>query len=355
MKLIDLLTDALRCGASDLHLTVGASPALRVNGKLTKAIVNGGIHPPLTPDDTLNVAKVIMTTEQYQTWLQRGEIDFSYSLPGVGRFRVNAYRQRGCASLAIRTVPHQIPSADTLKLPPPVIGLTEKKHGLAIIAGPAASGKSTTLAALIDIINRERSLHIITIEDPIEYLHQHQKSLVNQRELGTDTFSMAGAVHTSLRQDPDVIVIGELRDPETISVAIRAAETGHLVFGVLYTSGAVPTIDRIIDVFPHSQQEQIKVQLATTLQGVVSQQLLPRADGCGRILATEILLATPAVRNLIRERKTEQLITVMQTGSRWGMHTMDMAVRERVLAGDVTAEAALKFVTDPDSFTRSLQ
>ena len=355
MKLMDLLISALKNGASDLHLTVGTSPALRINGKLTRAIVNGYIHPPLTPEDTLNAVKTIMTTEQYQNWLQKGEIDFSYSIPGVGRFRVNAYRQRGCASLAIRTVPYQIPSLESLKLPPSVTSLIDKPQGLVLVTGPAGSGKSTTLAAIIDKINRERAAHIVTIEDPIEYLHQHQKSLVDQRELGIDTFSMAGALRASLRQDPDIILVSELRDLETISIAITAAETGHLVFGALYTSGAVQTIDRIIDIFPPGQHEQIKVQLSTTLQGIISQQILSRADGSGMVLAAEILVTTPAVRNLIREGKINQLAMVMQTGSRWGMQTMDMALRDLVRAGEITTESALKFVADQDSFMRSVQ
>jgi len=355
MKIMDLLTSALKNGASDIHLSVGTAPALRINGKLTKAVINGYIHPPLTPDDTLSAAKIIMTSEQYQNWLQRGEIDFSYSIPGVGRFRVNAYRQRGCASLAIRTVPHQVPTLESLKFPMSVTGLTDKTHGLVLVTGPAGSGKSTTLAALIDKINRERSVHVITIEDPIEYLHQHQKSMVDQRELGIDTFSMGSALRASLRQDPDVILISELRDLETISIAITAAETGHLVFGALYTGGAVQTIDRLIEIFPPGQQEQIKIQLSTTLQGIISQQILARADGNGRVMAAEILQTTPAVRNLIREGKTHQLITVMQTGSRWGMQTMDMALRDLVRAGEITVESALRLVADQDGFIKSVQ
>ena len=352
MKLLDLLTGAMKCGASDLHLTVGSPPALRVNGKLTKAVVNGCVHPPLTPDDTLNVAKTIMTAEQYQNWLQKGEIDFSHSLPGVGRFRINAYRQRGCACLAIRPVPYQIPSVEELKLPPSVVSLTEKKQGLVLVTGPAGSGKSTTLAALIDKINRERTFTYYHGLKSIETCTTI-KVWWTSGNWGSIPFQWR-ARYMLLCARTDIIVISELRDLETIL-------SGH--YGGGNPSGlrrsllppAVPTIDRIIDIFPRGQQEQIKVQLSMTLQGVVSQQILPRTDGCGRVLATEILCATPAVRNLIREGKTDQLTTVMQTGSRWGMHTMDMALRDLVHSGDVTAEAALKYVTDQDGFTRSIQ
>jgi len=347
-----LLKEAVESKASDIHLTVGTPPVFRINGSLTRVSLEGQVLPALTQEDTLQAAQALMTEEHIQLWQQKGEFDFSYSLPGVGRFRVNVFRQRGCTSLALRPVPYKVPRLEELGVPQVVTTFAERANGLVLVAGPTGSGKSTTLAALINKINQERSCHIITLEDPIEYLHQHQQSMVNQREVGSDTMSLAGAFRACLRQDPDVILIGEMRDIETISTAINAAETGHLVFAALQTNSASQTIERIIDVFPPGQQEQIKVQLSSTLQGVVTQQLLPTADGKGRVLAAEVMIVNPAIRNLIREGKTHQMLTVLQTGSRWGMQTMEMALRELVRSGRINLETAQVYCNDLESFNK---
>ncbi|MCR4442210.1 MAG: type IV pilus twitching motility protein PilT [Peptococcaceae bacterium] len=354
MDVVSLLKKALAMDASDIHLTVGTSPVLRINGVLVKLEAGEEMGYPLTQSDTMQAVRALMTDEQFETWKQKGELDFSYSLPGVGRFRVSSYRQRGCATLAIRLMPYIVPSLESLGLPPAVAGMADKKQGLVLVTGPAGSGKSTTLAALIDKINRERACHIITIEDPIEYLHQHKKSIVEQREIGSDTHSMTAALQASLRQDPDVIVVGDMRALETISTSITAADTGHLVFATMHTNSAAKTVEHIIEVFPAGQQEQIKVQLAATLQGVITQQLLPCRAGSGRVLAAEVLIATPAVRSLIREGKTHQLSNAMQTGGRWGMATMDMSLKELVRTGQVSLETALQYCADRESFTRGL-
>lgn len=352
MDIITLLKKALALGASDIHLSVGTSPVFRINGNLTRINPENETSSALSQADTLRALQTLMTTEQYETWKAKGELDFSYSLPGVGRFRVNAYRQRGCASLAIRPVPYVIPSLESLGISPAVAGMTAKKQGLILVAGPAGSGKSTTLAALINKINRERSCHIITIEDPIEYLHQHQKSVIDQREIGGDTYSMAGALKACLRQDPDVIMVSQIEDWDTIATALTAAETGHLVLASLHTSSVVQTIDWLIGVFPVNQQEQVKLQLASVLQGIVAQKLIPGTEG--QVMASEILIATSAVRNLVREHKSHQLVTLMQTGGRWGMQTMDMSLKELVLAGRVSQETAEKYCNDRESFTKSI-
>lgn len=351
MDIIEILKTAVRIGASDIHITVGTSPTFRVSGKLVRHTEQGEMEI-LNRHTIMEAIRTLMDEEQQIAWQEKGEIDFSYSLSGVGRFRVNTYRQRGCPCMAIRPVPYEIPSLDTLGIPPAIIKLTEKKDGLVLVTGPAGSGKSTTLASLINKINQEKEKHIITIEDPIEYLYQHKKSIINQRELGSDTFSFAAALRACLRQDPDVILIGEMRDLDTISTAITAAETGHLVFATLHTNSAALSVDRIIDIFPPTQQEQIKVQLSGILQGVITQQLLPRIDNKGRILAAEVMICIPAVRNLIREGKTHQIPTVLQTGSRWGMQTMDMALRDLVKASEVSMETALKYTNDKESFSR---
>jgi len=274
-----------------------------------------------------------MAGEKWELLRERGEIDLAYSLPGVSRFRVNVFHQRGSVGAAIRLIPRNIPDLERLGLPPVVAELAERQHGLVLVTGPTGSGKSTTLAAMVDRINRERSCHIITLEDPIEYLHQHRRSIVNQREVGADTRSFASALRAALRQDPDVILVGEMRDLETIATAITAAETGHLVLATLHTSSAVQSIDRIIDVFPSHQQGQVRIQLADTLEGVITQQLWLRADRTGRVAAVEVLAATPAVKNLIREGKTHQIISSIQTGGRYGMQTMEMALRQLVARG----------------------
>lgn len=330
-----LLREAVRAGASDLHLTVGMPPMLRIFGSLKQ--LEG--HPPLKPGGTELYVFEMLNNEQKERLVQHGEIDFSYRVPGSARFRVNAYRQRGSYGAAIRVIPTQVPPYKELGLPDIIATLAHKPNGLVLVVGPTGSGKSTTLASLIDIINNERESHIITLEDPIEYLHRHKKSMINQREIGLDSESFATALRAALRQDPDVIQVGEMRDLETIGTALTAAETGHLVLATLHTSDAVQTIERIVDVFPPHQQPQVRIQLASTLQAIVAQQLLPRADGQGRVVATEILIATPAVRNLIREGKAYQITSVMQTGTRAGMQTFEACYRDLLAKGLVTREA----------------
>lgn len=352
MDVVKIFKMAVELRASDIHLSVGTHPAFRINGGLKHQQIDDNQNRPLSRDDIMEIIKEIMGEEQFLTWKEQGEYDFSYSLPGVGRFRVNTFRQRGCPSLAIRPVPYEIPPLESLGVPEAIINLIDKKNGLVLVTGTTGCGKSTTLAALINKINMEKEKHIITIEDPIEYLYQHKKSIVNQREVGSDTTSFAGALRSCLRQDPDVILIGELRDLETISTAITAAETGHLVLATLHTNSAAQSIDRIIDIFPPNQQEQIKVQLSATLHGIITQQLLPRADGNGMVLASEVMISIPAIRNIIREGKTHQIATVLQTGGRWGMQTMDAALRDLVQKNHITLETAMSYSNDKDSFVR---
>ncbi|HHY06582.1 MAG TPA: type IV pilus twitching motility protein PilT [Clostridia bacterium] len=352
MDVIKILKKAIELGASDIHFSVGTQPTFRINGILVRWKPEDEEAKILKRDDIIKTIHEIMERDQLVAWQNQGEYDFSYSLPGIGRFRVNVFRQRGCPSLAIRPVPYEIPPLEKLGVPESIVELAKKKDGLILVTGTTGCGKSTTLAALINKINMEEEKHIITIEDPIEYLYQHKKSIVNQRELGGDTASFAGALRACLRQDPDVILIGELRDLETIATAITAAETGHLVFATLHTRSAAQSIDRIIDVFPANQQTQIKVQLAATLQGIITQQLLPRADGNGMALVAEILISIPAIRNLIREGKTHQIPTVLQTGARWGMQTMEIALCDLVKKNIVTMETALNYINDKESFKR---
>jgi twitching motility protein PilT len=318
----EILAEAVRKGASDVHLTVGLPPVFRRHGKLEPQ----GQWSPLTAAVTEALVREILGN-RWEEFKERKELDLAYSVAGLGRFRVNVFYQRGSVGAAIRLVGEVIRSLDELGLPPVVGELADQPHGLVLVTGPTGSGKTTTLAAMIDRINEQRSCHIITLEDPIEYLHQHKKSVVNQREIGSDSLSFVSALRAALRQDPDVILVGEMRDLETVATAITAAETGHLVLATLHTGSAVQSIDRIIDVFPPHQQNQIRIQLADTLAGVITQQLLPRTDGKGRVVAAEILIATPAVRNLIREGKTHQIVSLMQTGSRFGMQTMEMSLR----------------------------
>lgn len=339
----DLLRMVVDRDASDLHLTVGLPPVLRINGRL-QAVGEDALEP----SDTRSLVYSVMSQGQRQQLERDWEYDFAYSAPGVARFRVNVYLQRSSVSAAFRLIPTAIRSFDSLGLPSILGDLALRPRGLVLVAGPTGSGKSTTLASMIDHINTHESVHVITIEDPIEYLHHHKRSMVNQREVGSDTRTFGGALKYVLRQDPDVILIGELRDLETMSAALTAAETGHLVLATLHTQGATQTIDRVIDVFPPHQQQQVRVQLAGSLQGVVSQQLLPRADGCGRVVAAEVMVPTPAVRNIIREAKTQQLDTTMQTGDRYGMVTMDHALADLCRRGTITMEMAMSRAIDPD-------
>ena len=345
----DILQDAKDAGASDVHLTVGIPPKMRVNGDLIT--MN---YSKMMPDDTLDVLISIMTEGQREKFEERGEFDFSFSIPHLGRDRVNAYKQRGSVAMAFRLVGTQIPSPESLGVPESVVELYQRKRGLILVTGPTGSGKSTTLAAIIDKVNNNRDAHVITLEDPIEYLHQHKMAMVNQREMGLDSNSYANALRAALREDPDVILVGEMRDFETISVAITAAETGHLVLSTLHTIGAASTVDRIIDVFPPHQQQQIRVQLANVLEAVISQQLLPTADGKSRVAAFEVMHANHAVRNLIREGKSHQLTSVMQTNRKLGMITMDEAISKLYFSGRIDREIAIQFAQDPDNMALKL-
>lgn len=351
MELAELLSIAVEKGASDLHLTAGRPPVLRIHGDLT--FIEG--KPVLTKETMPVLLEPALTAERKEELERNGQVDFSYGLPGLGRFRVNVFRQRSTVSAVMRLIPYEIPAFERLGLPEVVKDFTEKNRGMVLITGPTGSGKSTTLACLIDIINTNRSCHIITLEDPIEYLHNHKRSLINQREIGTDTVSFAGALRAALREDPDVILVGEMRDFETIQTALTAAETGHLVFATLHTNDATQTVDRIIDVFPPYQQAQVRIQLSLTLQGIVSQQLLPRADIPGRVLACEVLIATSAVRNIIREGKTYQLPTVMQTGGKLGMQTMDKSLQNLYRQRLITIQEALLRAADPEEFKRLVE
>lgn len=331
----ELLRLAHGSQVSDIHITVNSPVVFRIHGRLRPLPGES-----LKPADTAELARQLMTTEQYQQFLEHGDMDFSYGIHGLARFRINVYKQRGSVGLAIRIVPSHIPSMEDLGLPAIMKDFAGKPQGLLLVTGPTGSGKSTTLASVIDYLNRKDSSHIITLEDPIEFIHDHKQSMVNQREVGLDTPSFASGLRSALRQDPDVILVGELRDLETISTAISAAETGHLVFGTLHTADAPQTIDRIIDVFPSGMQAQIRIQLASVLLGVVSQRLLPRMDGSGRKAAYEVLANTPAVANLIRSEKIYQIRSVMQTGRAQGMQTMDNALRDLVQRGVVSVQDA---------------
>jgi twitching motility protein PilT len=332
----ELLSLVLDRGASDLHLTTGTSPVIRVNGTLRRL----DNYPRLEPDQLQRMIYGILTQKQRERLEQDLELDASYSVPGKGRFRLNVFYQRDAVAAAFRMIPFEIRSIEQLGLPVQVEEFARLSRGLVLVTGPTGSGKSTTLASMVDVVNSERDQHIVTVEDPIEFLHRHKRCIVNQREVGADTHSFAEALKHVLRQDPDVILIGELRDLETIQTALTAAETGHLVFATLHTQDAPQTIDRVIDVFPPFQQQQIRVQLAATLQGVVTQTLLPTADGSGRVAAAEILVATPAVRNLIREAKIHQIYSSMQAGGKFGMQTMDHHMANLVKAGKVSYETA---------------
>lgn len=349
MDIEKLLNATIESRASDLHITVGYPPVIRINGEIKKLG-----EERLMPKDNLELVKQTLDEEKMLKLNEIGEIDTSISIAGLGRFRVNAYKQRGTYGMAIRSVGLKIPTIDDLGFPQVIKDLSRKKRGLILVTGPTGSGKSTTLASMINSINNERSCHILTLEDPIEYLHRHNKSIVNQREIGSDSKSFSNALRASLRQDPDVILVGEMRDLETISIAITAAETGHLVLSTLHTLGAAKTIDRIIDVFPPHQQQQIKVQLSSVLEGVVSQQLLPKADGSGRIAALEIMVTTSAIKNLIREGKTHQIQTAIQTGSKFNMQTMDNSLIDLCRRGIITKEATLNSAIDRDMVRRYL-
>lgn len=346
----ELLITMLDAGGSDLHLSVGTRPRYRINGELAE--IPG--TPQLFGEDTAKIILPIVNDKRYGEYETSFESDFSYSIPGRSRFRVNIFRQRGAMGAVLRTIPFGIPTIEQLGLPDVCIELADKPRGLVLVTGPTGSGKSTTLAAMIDYINENKPVHIMTMEDPIEFMHRNKKALVNQREVGEDTESFAAALKHVLRQDPDVILVGEMRDLETISAAITAAETGHLVFGTLHTIGGPETIDRIIDVFPPEQQNQIRMQLSGSLQGVLSQVLCPVADGKGRTLAQEIMLGVPAIGNLIREGKTHQMESIIQSGGSIGMITLDHSLRKLVEQKKISAETAVEKAKDPKSMIEAL-
>ncbi|MDE0573040.1 type IV pilus twitching motility protein PilT [Demequina sp. B12] len=348
MDVGDALREMLRRGASDLHMTSGAPPMIRVDGGL--APLEG--FNKLNPDSLQRSLYQILTQAQRERFEDELELDFSYALVGEARFRVNMYKQRQSVGAAFRVIPYEIKPLESLGIPRQVAEFAQLPRGLVLVTGPTGSGKSTTLASLVDLANRSRSAHIMTVEDPIEFLHRHKRSLVNQREVGADTKSFQRALKHVLRQDPDIILIGEMRDLETIQVALTAAETGHLVFATLHTQDAAQTIDRVIDVFPAEQQGQIRTQLATAIQGVVCQSLLRRADGPGRAVAVELMVATPAIRNLIREGKTHQIYTSLQAGASQGMQSMDQHLAELVKAGTVSFDDAVELCHSYEEFNR---
>jgi twitching motility protein PilT len=337
--------------ASDLHVTVGTPPAIRVRGEVERLEE----YAPLTPEDTQQILYRILSSEQQKHFELKRQLDFSHSIPGLARFRVNIYFQRESIGAAFRLIPAELKTLEELGIPSTLHLLAEKPRGLVLVTGPTGSGKSTTLAALIDEINRNRSEHILTIEDPIEFLHRHKRCIVNQREIGPDATSFGEALRAALRQDPDVILVGEMRDLETISTALTAAETGHLVFGTLHTQSAPSTIDRIIDVFPAEQQEQIRIQIASSLQGVITQALLPTSDGMGRVPALEVLLPDDAVRNLIRQGKVEQVYSVMQTNTSRGMQTMEQSLADLVQRRVVDFQVALTRSSRPQQLIGLLE
>jgi twitching motility protein PilT len=345
-----LLQEMIQRGASDLHITVGNPAKVRIDGDLT----DSNIRQVLAPKDTLSLAYSILTDNQKKRFEVEDELDFSFGVQNLSRFRGNVYKQRGCVAMAIRQIPYEIVSIQKLGLPPIINQLAERPRGLVLVTGPTGSGKSTTLAAMIDKVNRERRGHIITIEDPIEFIHRHQNCMINQREVGADTQSFAAALKYALRQDPDIILIGEMRDLETIGAALTIAETGHLVFATLHTNSSAESINRIIDAFPAHQQGQVRAQLAFVLEGVVTQTLIPRARGRGRVVAAEVMMCTPAIRAVIRDEKIHQIYSLMQAGKKHGMQTMNDALQMLYAQGDITLEEALKRSADPNELLRAV-
>lgn len=344
LSIQNLLQEMVQKGGTDLHITTQAPPTVRIHGKLQPLS-----YPPLTPAETKQIIYAILTDAQKHRFEENLELDFSFGIKGIARFRANVFMQRGAVAGAFRLIPYEIRTFSQLGLPPVVERICEKPRGLVLVTGPTGSGKSTTLAAMIDKINRERHEHIVTIEDPVEYLHKHQKCIVNQRELHSDTLSFHNALRSVLREDPDVVLIGEMRDLETIEAALRIAETGHLTFATLHTNSCVETINRIIDVFPQNQQSQVRTQLSFVLEGVLCQSLLPRKDGRGRVLAVEILIPNAGIRNLIREDKIHQIYSMMQTAqATTGMQTYNQSLADLVFRNLITKEVALSRSSNPD-------
>jgi twitching motility protein PilT len=345
-----LLEEMIEQDASDLHIVAGERPKLRIDGD----IVNSSVEDVLTPKDTLTLAYSVLTENQKKRFETESELDFSFGIQNLARFRGNCFRQRGCVSMVIRQIPFTVKTFDDLGLPAIVAKLAERPRGLVLVTGPTGSGKSTTLAAMIDKINKELRGHIITVEDPIEFIHRHQSCIVNQREVGTDTNSFAAALKYALRQDPDVVLVGEMRDLETISSALTIAETGHLAFATLHTNSAAESINRIIDVFPSHQQSQVRAQLAFVLEGVVTQTLLQKVKGRGRVLAAEIMVCTPAIRALIRDDKVHQIESAMQAGKKFGMQTLNDALYQLYVNREVAREECLRVTPNPNEFLRMI-
>ncbi len=350
INLKNLLEEMVSRKGSDLHITVGSTPMMRVDGEL----VPMSQYERLGPDETQALAYSVLTEKQKKEFEERLELDFSFGIKGLSRFRGNVFMQRGASAAVFRTIPYEILSFERLGMPPVVKELSELSNGLVLVTGPTGSGKSTTLAAIIDRVNVEEPVHILTIEDPIEFVHNHKRALVNQRQLGADTLGFQNALRAALRQDPDVVLIGEMRDLETIEAALTIAETGHLAFGTLHTNSAAQTMNRLIDVFPTSQQQQVRTQLSLTLQGVLSQQLLPKIGG-GRVAALEILICTPAVRALIRDSKIHQIYSIMQVGTKHGMRTMNHSLYDLVRGRKVEMSEAMLRSSDPDELKEMLQ
>ena len=345
-----LLEEMIERDASDLHITAGERPKVRIDGE----IVNSNVEFVMSPKDTMQLAYSVLTENQKKRFEMDDELDFSFGIQNLARFRGNCFKQRGCVSMVIRQIPFNIKTFDDLKLPDVIRKMAEKPRGLVLVTGPTGSGKSTTLAAMIDKINKDRRGHIITVEDPIEFIHRHQGCIVNQREVGTDTKSFQASLKYALRQDPDVILIGELRDLDTIQAALTIAETGHLAFATLHTNSAAEAVNRIIDVFPAHQQSQVRAQLAFVLEGIVTQTLLPRAKGKGRAMAAEILVVTPAVRALIRDDKIHQIYSTMQSGKKYGMQTMNDALYGLYMNREVALDDCLRSSHDPTEFLRMI-
>ncbi|HMI47818.1 MAG TPA: type IV pilus twitching motility protein PilT [Gemmatimonadaceae bacterium] len=350
VNLRTLLDEMVARNASDLHIVAGVRPQLRIDGDMT----NAAYDVELVAKDTLQVAYSVLTEQQKKRFELDDELDFSFGIQNLARFRGNVFKQRGCVSMVIRQIPFAIKTFDQLGLPGAIAKMAEKPRGLVLVTGPTGSGKSTTLAAMIDKINRERKGHIITVEDPIEFIHKHQGCIVNQREIGSDTKSFANALKYALREDPDTILIGEMRDLETIQAALTIAETGHLAFATLHTNSAAEAINRIIDVFPAHQQSQVRAQLAFVLEGIITQTLLPKAQGKGRVMAAEILVVTPAIRALIRDDKIHQIYSTMQAGKKYGMQTLNDALYVLYMNREVTAEECLRVTSEPVEFQRMI-
>ncbi|HYL28914.1 MAG TPA: type IV pilus twitching motility protein PilT [Gemmatimonadales bacterium] len=345
-----LLEEMIEKEASDLHVTAGERPKLRIDGDMA----DSSATEILSAKDTLQLAYSVLTENQKKRFETEDELDFSFGIQNLARFRGNVFKQRGCVAMVIRMIPFNVRTFQDLGLPPIVAKLAERPRGLILVTGPTGSGKSTTLAAMIDKINKERKGHIITVEDPIEFIHRHHGCIVNQREVGTDTKNFATALKYALREDPDVILVGEMRDLETIAAALTIAETGHLALATLHTNSAAESINRIIDVFPHNQQSQVRAQLAFVLEGVMTQTLLPKAKGRGRVMAAEIMVATPAIRALIRDEKIHQIYSAMQSGKKFGMQTMNDSLYQLYMAREVTEDECLRVSGDPNEFLRMI-